>query len=235
MHNKYNEYVDQQHAPDKLIEMTKRQMELEEDRLSSHADPTLINQKKRPFKLTYAAAMAACICGIVIISLSYFRTSPFTYSEIQDNTITARGSISSLKREITLQEYDALMGTQFNQYETLGDFTRTNATAYVTYKDKLISSVDKDREIESDLCKLIFEHKDGKTLTITASKAKVTAPNVILSISPNSYSDYQIYLARKTQTLEYFAYFQKNGIHYYLEGKQISEHEMNKAIKELLK
>lgn len=234
MHKKYEEYVQQQHAPMELIERTKKQMELEEQHISSQSGVLFYLRKKKIYKPAYMTAIAACFCGILIFSLTLLNDSGFTYTELESKDTRLHLALTSFKKELTLQEYDTLIGTHFSDYQDFGSFTRSNDVSYVTYKDKFITSDEENREIEADFCILTFTNKNGHTFTIHASKTKTITPNAILSTKPNQYLGCHVYLACQKDSNTYFASFQKNDMHYFLEGKQMTKQEMDDIIKKVM-
>lgn len=231
MHKKYIEYVEKQHTPENLLNNTLDNMNATQNTFSQV-------HSHKPKQLFYTGILAAaCICVIFFLSTTMLKNSSFTYYNIATTESSLRlGPSSPERKNLTLAEYDAKLGTNLCSYKTIADFTLTDATAFVTYTTELSSpNTNTNKTIKDDFCKLVFEKNDEQSFTLNISTNKNIAPSFIRSTKPSQYAQHNIYLAHNSQIKTYFAAFDKNNIHYYIEAKNVSKKNMNQIWQALLK
>lgn len=225
MHEKYKEYVEEQHAPDELIQKTLGQMEQA--------------QKKTPFHSTvskrWGVVAAACICCILTIFWeNMFWTSNFMFHDMDKVEFTDNfGNATTAKKNITIEEYDSIMKTKVSKLKELSEWETEVTECFVSYEDGLTWGTDA-KEVISDGCRLVL--KDGeRKVTISVSKHNVVAPAVLMKKKSSHYRGTELYLGYDGEEKIYYGAFSKKKCSYAVWAEGIEEEEMSEILKDILK
>lgn len=223
MHEKYKEYVQQQHAPEELVQSTIKQMQK--------------MQAKPSYSMSHwgkIAVMAACFCGFVILGIYTFTGTKVTYYNIDGMQMEDNfGNATTAKKTITVEQYDDMLGTNLNKIKDSSNWKVTTEEAFISYKDGLTWGSD-ETEVINDGCSITLE-REKANIKIQVSKNNVVASSALLSQKANHILENDIYLGYDKEKNCYYAAFTKGVCSYCIQGENITEKGMTKILKELLK
>lgn len=225
MHEKYKEYVEEQHAPDELIQKTLGQMEQA--------------QKKTPFHRTmpkrWGIVAAACICCILtIFGKNMFWTSDFMFHDMDKVEFTDNfGNATTAKKNITIEEYDSIMKTKVSKLKELPGWEMEGEECFVSYEDGLTWGTNA-KEVISDGCRLVLVNENGK-VTISVSEHNVVAPAALMTKKSSRYRGTELYLGYDGEQNIYYGAFSKKKCFYVVQAEGVEEEEMSAVLKEILK
>lgn len=224
MHNKYNEYVEKQHAPRELVQDTMEQMK------QMQGKPSYITK----YQWGKFVAAVACACGIFILGGHILIGQKVTYYNMDGMEIVENfGNAATAKKSISVEEYDSMIGTKMVNMKKMSDWNVTNEESFVSYEDGLTWGSE-EQEIVSDGCRISLE-KDGAKAAVQVSKNNAIAPSELLQKKENRISGMEIYLGYDKEQKMYYGAFTENDCSYVVQCKGLSKKEMTAFLKEILK
>lgn len=216
--------IDEQHAPQALIESTVRKIHKAEERKSGfenveYIEKDMISGKKVAF--TGFGVVAACLVLAVVFSIGQ--------PKLIYNEMTAFVERSSQEREdfveISLEEYEQYINADFS--EQLADYEIERSDIMVRY--------DKDgRKIEEDEA-VLYMKMNGQVMILKISKNNTVAPKELTSGEPSDIDGINIYLGMIEDTNQLVAAFQRENVNYYLICRDMSKKSFEKNIKKFIK
>lgn len=237
---KYLAYVNEQHAPNDLVEKTKLLMKLEKEKLDTEK-----RNKQRKIAVIKRIAVAAAICGIV--GLGYIRITMNMQSQFQFSQIEAveetnnfyLGTFQKESRRVTLNEYNTYTGNHYTTNSVMDNYQCIWQENHVTFKS--LKEIEKgnaafifSKDYKENLEYNDFQSIEGSAFYLQCGFQEELLPNSLANVIENEYEGIPVRLGKEEGREFYIAYFKIDSNTYLLEAKNMKERTFLKLLKDVI-